>query len=102
MSLQAKIMTLLSGISDPVVRIDIATTINYLFSVYASGRSNENEIRDALYDVLLDVVRATHPDLIEEDVRKKSANLADEFIRAFKLEATRSRVMARFRPSVSI
>jgi hypothetical protein len=102
MSLQAKIMTLLSGISDPVVRIDIATTINYLFSVYASGRSNENEIRDALYDVLLDVVRATHPDLIEEDVRKKSANLADEFIRAFKLEATRRRVMARFRPSVSI
>jgi len=37
MSLQARIVNLIAGIIDPTVRIDVASTINYLFAVYADG-----------------------------------------------------------------
>ena len=102
MSLQAKILNLLSGINDPTVRMDVASTVNYLFNLYCGGHANESEIRDALYDVCLNVVRAMHPELTEEEVRKKSRTMVEEFIGAFKLESTRRRMFSRFRGRVSL
>jgi len=102
LSVQAKIMNLLSGITDPTVRVDIASTVNYLFSVYSGGHANEDEIRDCLYEVCLDVISVTHPELIEEEVRKKSRTLVEEFIRAFRLESTRRRMLSRFRGRVGL
>jgi len=96
MSLQSKILNLLSGITDPTMRVDIASTVNYLFSLYCGGHANENEIRDALYEICVDVVGATHPELTEEEVRKKSRTMVEEFMRAFKLESTMRRMFSRF------
>jgi len=70
LSVQAKIMNLLSGITDPTVREDIASTINYFFSLYSSGTVKEDEIRNSLYEVCLDVVGTTHPELTEEEVKE--------------------------------
>ena len=96
MSLQAKILNLIGGITDPSTRMYVASTINYFFSLYSSGHANEDEIRDALYEVCLDVVRATYPELTEEEVRKKSRTMVEEFMRAFKLESTMKRMLSRF------
>jgi len=81
LSVQAKILNLLSGITDPTVRMDIASTVNYLFSIYSGGHANEDEIRNSLYEVCLDVISVTHPELIEEEVRKKSRTMVEEFMR---------------------
>jgi len=97
LSLQSKILNLLSGITDPTMRVDIASTINYLFSLYSSGAINEGEVKDSLYEICLDVISVMHPELLEEEVRKKSRVLVDEFIRAFRLESTMRRMLTRFR-----
>lgn len=96
MSLQAKIMSLISGITDPGMRVDVASTINYLFNVYCAGHADENEVRGALYEICYDVISATHPELTEEEVRDKSEAMAEEFIRSFKLESATRRMMSRF------
>jgi len=68
MSLQAKILSLISGISDTVVRVDVASTINFLYEVYASGRAKGEEVRRELYAVCSDVVSGVHPELSEEEL----------------------------------
>jgi len=82
--------------------MDVASTINYLFSLYRDGHANENEVRDDLYSVCLDVVGIMHPELTEEEVRKKSRTMVEEFIRAFRLESTTRRMMSRFRGRVGL
>jgi len=98
MSLQARIVNLIAGIIDPTVRIDVASTINYLFAVYADGSLEENEVRNALREVCMDVISALYPELTEEEVRKKVSSMVEEFMRAFKLESTMRRMLSRFRP----
>lgn len=97
MSLQAKILNLIGGIKDPSVRIDVASTINYLFSLYCSGTVREDEIRRSLLEVCMDVITVTYPDLTLEEIRKKSEVLVDEFIKAFRVESTVRRMFSRFR-----
>jgi hypothetical protein len=80
-----------------MVRVDVASTVNYLFTLYASGHANETEVRDALYTACLEVVSAMHPELTQEEVKKKSGIMAEEFLRAFKLESTSKRMMSVFR-----
>jgi len=102
MSLQAKILSLISGITDPTVRIDIASTINYLSQVWAGGGVSAQEIRSSLFEVCFDVVNGTHPELTEEEVRRIANDMADEFMRLFKIEALTRRMMARFRPRAGL
>lgn len=98
MSLQALIVSLISGIRDPTTRVDIASTINYLFDIYTAGYENEGEIRNSLYDLCLTVVRFKFPDLTEEECREKAMDLTEEFLRAFRIEGARRRIMTRIRP----
>jgi len=102
LSLQAQILNLLSGITDPTVRMDVASTINYLFSLYRDGHVNEAQIRDDLYSVCLDVVGIMHPELTEEEVRKKSRTMVEQFMRAFRLESISRRAFTRFRGRVGL
>ncbi|RLI87538.1 MAG: hypothetical protein DRP01_01645 [Archaeoglobales archaeon] len=97
MSLQRKIMTLIAPIPDPTTRMDVASTINYLFSVYNTGVVNDDEVKDALFEVCRDVLEATNPDLGMEEIRKRAETLAKEFMSAFKLESSVRRMMSRFR-----
>jgi len=102
LSLQAQILNLLSGITDPTVRMDVASTINYLFSLYRDGHASEDQIRDDLYEVCLNVVGIMHPELTEEEVRKKSRTMVEQFIRAFRLESISRRAFARFRGATGL
>jgi len=90
-------MSLISDLKDPVARMDIASTINYVYSIFSSGHANENQVRDTLYDIIVDVLRATRFDLTDEEIKKKAASLTDEFIKAFRVESVRRRVMSRFK-----
>ena len=58
MSLHNLIMSLISDLKDPVARMDIASTINYIYSIFSSGHANENQVRDTLYDII--AVSYTH------------------------------------------
>jgi len=98
LSLQAKILNLIAGVTDPTVRIDVASTINYVFGIYVDGTIDEREARNALRDICMDVVSATYPELTEEEVRKKVSSMVEEFMRAFKLESSMRRMLGRFRP----
>lgn len=98
MSLQAKILDLISGFNDPTLRVDVSATINYLFQLYASGSAAEDRIRDSVYEVCYDVIRAKAPDLTDEEVRERARQMTEEFMRAFRLESALRRTMARVRP----
>jgi len=91
-------MNLIAGITDPMVRIDVASTINYLFSVYADGTAKEAEVRGALREICTDVASVVYPEFTEEEVRKRVRVMVEEFMRAFKLESTVRRMLGRFRP----
>jgi len=101
MSLQVKILNLISGIDDPSDRMYISSTINYISQLYADGHITESEVRDSLYEIFIDVLKAKNPELIEEEVKKKAKELVEEFIRAFRLESIARRTYARFRPSLT-
>jgi hypothetical protein len=96
MSIQSKIMNLIGGVPDPTTRIDIASTINYLFSLYCTGGANETAIREALHEVCVDVITATYPELSQDEIKERSSLLTDEFIKAFRLEGTVKRMLSRF------
>jgi len=102
LSLQAKILSLIADITDPTVRIDIASTVNYLFQVWTGGGVEERDIRSSLFEVCYDVISGTHPDLTEEEVRRISNDMADDFMRIFRTEALTRRMMARFRPRTGL
>jgi len=97
MSKRDKVLSLLGGITDPVMRVDIATTMDYLMDLFSSGGANEAQIRDSLFEICQTVISYTHPELTEEEVRKKSAVMANELVKSFKVETIRRRTMARLR-----
>jgi len=102
LSLQAKILSLVSGIADPTMRIDIASTVNYLFQIWMAGGAEEREIRSSLFEVCSDVIGGTHPELTEEEVRRIANDMTNEFMRLFKIEGITRRMMARFRPRAGL
>ena len=97
MSLQTKVLNLLSGVRDPVLRMDVASTIFYLADIFASGNAKEGDVRRALYEVCTDVIRATRPDLVDEEVREEAERMTNELIAAFRTETLRRRISTRFR-----
>jgi len=99
MSLQSKILSLLSGVTDVTLRMDVASTINYLFQLYEAGEIEEQRIRRELWGVCYDVVRALHPELTDSEVKDESSKLEDEFIKIFRLESARRRIFTRLRRS---
>ena len=102
MSLQQKILNLISGLPEASMRVDVASAINYIFNLYISGHINEDQARQSLYEISSDVIRFTYADLTEDEVRKKANQLTEEFMRAFKVEATHRRVISRFSPATRL
>jgi len=92
------IKNLISPLTDPTARIDVATTVNYLFSVYLSGDASEAEVRSSLREVCETVLRVTHAGLTEEELRDRVDRLVDDFMKAFKLEAIRHKTLSSIRP----
>ena len=97
MSLQAKILNLLSGISDPGIRMEISKTIFYLYNVYVSGSVPEEEIRNDLREICTLVISEKEPTLSPDELKKKVDKMVDDLIRAFKLESMTRRTMLKFK-----
>jgi len=102
MSLHSLIMSLLSGILDPVTRVDIASTIHYIFDIYSSGNISDADAKNALFEICVDVLRATKPDLTDEEIKENAEQLSEQFIKAFRIEALRRRMLSRFRSRMPI
>ena len=87
MSLFNKIMNLISGFTDPSIRIEIARTIRYLFEVWLSRRAPEEEIANSLLEVCTTIVELREPYLSPDEIREKAEECAKEIYKAFKTEA---------------
>lgn len=97
MSLQSKVLTLLADITDPAVRMDIASTIYFMFDLYSSGSIKESDVKQTLTNIITDVLGALHPEWTDEELKAKVKDMVNEFIRVFKLETVRRRTMATLR-----
>ncbi|RLC76724.1 MAG: hypothetical protein DRJ03_28090 [Chloroflexi bacterium] len=96
MSLQAKILNLLSGIDDPGIRIEISRTIYYLYNVYKNNIASEESIKNDLMEICLLIVQEKEPTLSPEDQKKKAEKLANDILNAFKLETLTRRKILRY------
>ena len=92
-----KVQALIAGIGDHKVRVDVASTINFLADLYGSGRVNEEEIRKDLLDICVDVIRASYPEFQDEEVRKRASIVAEELFQSMRVERMVGRMMARYR-----
>jgi hypothetical protein len=92
----SKVRALISGIDDPKVRLDVAQTINFLAGVYSSGRINDNQLRDDLFEICSDVIAMSNPDLDAEEVRKRASVVAEELFRAIRIESVARRIGVRY------
>lgn len=97
MSLMAKVRALIAGIEDTHIRVDVATSIKYLFELYADGRAREQDILDDLRELLASVLSETKPEATPDEIMKLSSVLAEEFIRTFKVEGSARRLMSKYR-----
>jgi len=88
---------LLTGLKDPELRVSIASTINYLLDVYSYSNVDEDELRKDLYDICFDVFRVTMGGSPKEEIVNKSKDMAEEFIRAFKLASVYRRAMSKWK-----
>jgi hypothetical protein len=96
MTLSQKIQALVSGIDDPKIRFDVASTLNFLFNLFSSGRINEDQLSSDLREVCRTVVEVSNPELMEDEVRARVDILVDELVRTMKIEGLVKRVMTRF------
>jgi len=98
MSLQSLILSLISDIDDPAVRMDVASTIVFLKDLYLSGAMGAEQLKSELKEVALTVIDALHPELLPEEREKKAEEMASQMARAIKLETLRARAFSKHRP----
>lgn len=99
MSLQPIILSLISDIDDPAVRTDIASTIVFLKDVYLSGKISKEKLAQELRDVVRNVLEVTHPELLPEELEKKTKEYVGQLIRAIAMETLRTRILSKYRPT---
>jgi hypothetical protein len=101
MTLWTKINALLAGISDPKTRIDIATSINYLYNLFSHGAISEDQLRSDLKEICASVIEASNPLLTEEEAMRRAEAVVDDLVKTMKLESIHYRVRMRMRSLLS-
>ncbi|MHC1628509.1 MAG: hypothetical protein ACXQTI_06755 [Candidatus Nezhaarchaeales archaeon] len=96
MSLQAKILSLLSGVVGADNRLGVASTIIYLCNLYFDGKIDDETFKRELRNIAFDVITATHPELLEEEAREEANKLADEIYKSARLEGLRRRILSTY------
>jgi len=91
MSVTQKVLALVSGLPSGKARMDVASTINFLFGLYMDGRINEDQLRNDLYDICREVISMSYPELLEDEVRKRASMVADDLVKAMKVEGMAKR-----------
>jgi len=97
MSLQALVLSLIDGITDPALRAEISSTIFFLAEVFESGKVSEKEIYNDLREIVSTVLDITQPDLFGEEKRKRVEELAKQLMTAIKARTLRTRLFRRRR-----
>lgn len=97
MALRDKILSLISDIDDPSLRLEISRTITFLYEVWRSGSVSEEEILSSLYEVAYTIVSYKMPFLTEEDKRSKAREIAEDIMRSFRMESLFPRTFRRLR-----
>jgi len=100
MSLTQKVLALISGLDNPKARMDVASTINFLYDLFLDGRITEGQLKDDLYDICREVIAMSNPDLLEDEVRKRSAIVAEELVKTMKIEGLAKRTISRLGSSL--
>lgn len=96
MSLQTKIMELITGLRDPMMRVDVAATINYMSDLFNMGKISEEELFENLTEICMTVFKETKKGLDEEALKDIAEKEANELIKAIKLSGLRRRMSARY------
>lgn len=97
MSLRDLILSLISEVPETENRMGISATIYLLRDAYMHGRASEDEIKDALRDVVDAVISMTEPLLEPEEKKKKIEKWVNQLIGAIKMETVRARTLRRVR-----
>jgi len=95
-SLARKVEALVAGIVDPRVRVDVMSTVNFLYSLFVRGKVSEEEVFRDLVDVCSTVIRLSEPGLAEEEVRDRASSIADGLLTAMKVEGLSRRALYRY------
>ena len=95
MTWQSVILSLLSGITDPAERLDVARTVLLLLQAYDDGRISYDELRAELVGLFKDVIAAKNPDMSEEEVMDRAVNMAEEVIRRYRIQTSFRRAAKR-------
>ena len=97
MSLTQKVLALIAGISDPRIRVDVMSTVNFLFDLYCSNRIDVDQLRSDLSEICFSVISLTCPELTEDEVAGRVNVVVDDLIKTMRVEGLRRRTMYRFR-----
>jgi len=97
MSYRELVMSLIADITDSAIRLDIANTLYYLKAVYISGRVREDEVKNAIAEVISDVLAYKEPELMGEQKRIRVEQLVGQFMDMMRLETLTMRLFRRFR-----
>jgi hypothetical protein len=101
MTLWTKVNSLIAGISDPKTRIDVASSINYLYNLFSHGAISEDQLRSDLKEICATVIETSNPLLTEEEVMKRAEAVAEDLVKTMKLESIHYRVRMRMRSLLS-
>jgi len=94
-SLQAKILSILSGIDEASIRIEISKTIFYLFEIYRSGRASDEDILQDLFEVSKTIVTLKGLAVTPEEIQQKGMELAKDLLNTFKVNCLYRRVASK-------
>lgn len=97
MGWQEKVIKLLDGITDPVLRANVSSTIFFLMDVFASGKVSEEEVKGDLLDVFKQILAYKHPEWPPPKVHDEAKKLLEDIISDFRLARMTRMVMGRAR-----
>lgn len=86
-TIQQVILNLISGIDDPVIRVEVSKTLMFLYNVYASGKVSEGEVKKSVEEVVRKVLKAKHPELEPEQLKILVKQTTEEIMDAFSLQS---------------
>jgi len=91
MRLQEILLDLLSGISDPAVRVDVASTISFLAQVYRMGKATEEQIANDFREIVREVLTMKNPTLAPDELKKLIDDYVNRLMIAIKGESAFTR-----------
>ena len=97
MSWQNVVLSLLSDVDDPHIRMEVMRSINFLFQVYQTGRVTDDQILNDLFEVCLTIIQYKHPDLTPEEQVQKAKEYAERLLEEFRVASITRRLLGKTR-----